>query len=122
SHLSRFPCRVIPYGIDLEQFSPREPRAARHALGLPQDKLLVAAVAANWDNPHKGGDLLLDIAAGLRGQRLGRVVAAGRMTPPTRQRLEGQGAIVRDGLHSADTIRGIFSACDGALLFSKAAN
>src|SRR5262249_10561830 len=61
-------------------------------------------------------------AAALRAGRLGRVVVAGRMAPATRQRLEQQGAIVRDGLHGAETVRDVFSACDGALVLSKEEN
>jgi glycosyltransferase involved in cell wall biosynthesis len=122
SHLAWAPRRVVPYGIDLEQFAPTEMAGARRALGLPAEKLLLAAVAASWDNPYKGGDLLLEIAAAVHERKLARVVAAGRMAPATRQRFLERGAIVKDGLHGPDVVRQIFSACDGALVLSRQEN
>src|SRR5262249_59392189 len=35
--LRRFPRSVIPYGLDLEVFQPRDRRVAREVLGLPSD-------------------------------------------------------------------------------------
>jgi hypothetical protein len=35
--LGRFPRSVIPYGLDLEVFQPRDRRVAREVLGLPSD-------------------------------------------------------------------------------------
>lgn len=46
--------RVIPYGIDLTQFRPGDKTAARRALGLETDAVLLLA-SANWirQNPWK---------------------------------------------------------------------
>jgi glycosyltransferase involved in cell wall biosynthesis len=122
SHLRDFPTRVIPYGIDLTAFAPLDQQAARRALGLPADGMLLAAVAANWDNPHKGGDLLRDIAAAASEHKLAQVVVAGRMSVTTRQALQDRGALVLDGFQGKDVVRQAFSACDAALVLSKEEN
>lgn len=122
SHLAWSPRRVIPYGIDLSEFTPKEMRHARRELGLPEHGLLLAAVAANWDNPYKGGDLLQDIAAAVSEKRIGRVVVAGRMGPGTRQRLLERGAILKEGLQGPAVVRDVFAACDAALVLSRQEN
>jgi glycosyltransferase involved in cell wall biosynthesis len=56
---ARMPRRVIPNGIDLDLYKPLDRRAARQALNLPQDKLLVlfGAMASTTDR-RKGFHLL----------------------------------------------------------------
>ena len=59
SLLRRFPIHIIPYGLDIECYSPRDPNILRELLDLPQDKLLVAfgAFEATRD-PRKGWEVL----------------------------------------------------------------
>jgi glycosyltransferase involved in cell wall biosynthesis len=118
---------VIPLGIDLTQFSPLPQAQSRQVLQLPREGILVAAVAASWDNPHKGGALLLEVVRGLkeadmRGEKLGQVVLAGRMEESTRRSFLEAGAIVLDGMQGSDTIRHVFSACDASLMLSGQEN
>lgn len=56
--LGRFPCTVIPNGIDEAQFFPVDPKIARAALDLPIDKKVILFVAENLQNPRKGFDYL----------------------------------------------------------------
>lgn len=54
------PSRVIPLGVDLETFHPKDRQAARAAIGLPpevHDKFIVGCVARN--QPRKRLDLLV---------------------------------------------------------------
>jgi glycosyltransferase involved in cell wall biosynthesis len=122
SHLGRFPVHVIPNGINLSVFSPLDQAAARNTLELPKESLLVCAVASTWDNPHKGGDLLFELAHQVSVERLGRLVVVGRMGTEMREQLVAHGAVVRDGWHGNDDLRAVFSACDGFLLLSRSEN
>lgn len=59
--LGHLPVTVIPNVLDTTVFRPQEPGRCRAALGLPQDRLLVAfgAIHAGAD-PNKGFDLLVE--------------------------------------------------------------
>jgi glycosyltransferase involved in cell wall biosynthesis len=52
-------CAVIPNGFDTSVFRPQERRAAREALGLPQDGRIVLFNALDVDNPRKGMQFLV---------------------------------------------------------------
>lgn len=65
SLLGRFAVHVIPYGLDLEDFAPRDRRAARETLGLPQDKRVLLFVAASATNQRKGFGCLAEALKGL---------------------------------------------------------
>lgn len=52
--------QCIPYGLDLELFRPLDRRAARQALGVPQDAKVVLFVAAKVTQKRKGLAYLLD--------------------------------------------------------------
>jgi len=122
SHLGRFSVRVIPNGVNLNVFAPMDQSLARGKLRLPRESLLLAAIASNWDNPHKGGDLLHELARRMRAQQLGRLVVVGRMGALLRGQLTDWGAIVRDGWHGNEDLRDVFSACDGFLMLSRSEN
>jgi len=49
---------VIPNGLDLEVFQPRDKYTARELLNLPQDKKLILFGAQQAARSRKGGDLL----------------------------------------------------------------
>jgi glycosyltransferase involved in cell wall biosynthesis len=57
--LGRFPCHVIPYGLDLKTFQPREQALAREVLGLPVNRKIILFVAQSLSNRRKGFDLLV---------------------------------------------------------------
>lgn len=56
----RFQVSVIPYGLDTDDFAPRDRNAAREALGIPRDARVVLFVAQVLNNRRKGFDLLVD--------------------------------------------------------------
>jgi glycosyltransferase involved in cell wall biosynthesis len=58
--------RVIPYGLDLHQFSPMNKLQARHELGLKSDAFLVGFGAADLATPRKGIKHLLNALRQLR--------------------------------------------------------
>jgi glycosyltransferase involved in cell wall biosynthesis len=53
-----FPVSVIPYGVDVEIFKPRNQSAARRALDLPQGARVILFVAQSTANRRKGFSLL----------------------------------------------------------------
>lgn len=61
--LSRFRVETIPYGIDLDDFSPRGRSAARDVLGIPQDAKVVLFLSEMVDNRRKGFSLLTQALA-----------------------------------------------------------
>ena len=63
--LSRFPVTLIPYGVDLEEFAPRDRRFAREVLGIPQDAQVVMFVSDDLTNRRKGFSFL---SAAMSGQ------------------------------------------------------
>lgn len=54
-----FECTVIPNGVDLEEFTPIPPDAARVAMGIPEGFRIVAFVAESATNLRKGLDHLV---------------------------------------------------------------
>ncbi len=58
--LSRFPVCVIPYGLDLDEFRPRQREQMRELLGIAQDARVVLFVAEELENRRKGFSLLLE--------------------------------------------------------------
>ncbi len=90
---SPFKIAVIPCGVDLNLFRPRDSRVARRRLGLPADKRLILYVG-RFD-PLKGLDILLRAVArldDLTGVQL-VVIGGDRGSAAERERLEG---LVRD--------------------------
>lgn len=57
--LGRFACGVVPYGLDLNVFRPRDCRAARDLLGIPLDGAVVLFLADNISQYRKGPHLLV---------------------------------------------------------------
>src|SRR5439155_1392261 len=54
-------CDVIPNGLDLEHFRPRDAASCRERLGLPRDRLIVLTGGVNvLTDPNKGLDLMRD--------------------------------------------------------------
>ena len=122
SHLGRFPIEVVPNGVDTAKFAPAERSSALEALGLREDRRYVTAVAGNWDNPHKGGQVLLQVAELLANSGLAKLLIVGQTSEPARSRLAARGAVLLGGNLGADAIRQVYVAADAALVFSRNEN
>jgi glycosyltransferase involved in cell wall biosynthesis len=59
SLLQRFQVDVIPNGLDVETFAPRDRHVAREVLGFPHDRRIILFAADNVSDYRKGMDLLL---------------------------------------------------------------
>jgi glycosyltransferase involved in cell wall biosynthesis len=65
SLLSRFEIKVIPNGIDTDDFAPRNQCYARETFGIPQDARVLLFVAQDITNPRKGMAELIQTLRGL---------------------------------------------------------
>ena len=63
--LSRFSCSVVPNGLDLNVFQPRERRVAREVLGIPLDARVVLFNAFNTNEFRKGYHIFMKMMDGL---------------------------------------------------------
>jgi glycosyltransferase involved in cell wall biosynthesis len=54
----RFDVSVIPYGLDLSRYAPRDRRTARELIGVPADARVVLFVALDLESQRKGHRLL----------------------------------------------------------------
>ena len=76
--VGRFRRSVIPYGIDLEVFQPRDKKAARQRFGIPADARVVLFNAFNVGEYRKGYHLMREMLAGIGSGRDIFLLSAGR--------------------------------------------
>jgi glycosyltransferase involved in cell wall biosynthesis len=68
SLLGRFPSVIIPNGLDVDDFAPRDRAFARDTLGVPRDKKVVLFIADSINNKRKGFDYLVAALEKLRNR------------------------------------------------------
>ena len=81
SLLGHFPISVIPYGLDINVFSPRDRQAARSLLGIPESAEAIAFVASSSQRRIKGFPLLDEALAGLKGEKNLLLLSVGEGEP-----------------------------------------
>lgn len=77
----RFPLSVIPYGLDLDDFAPRDRAACRDILGLPLDAKILLFVADGLNNERKGFALLTAALAALPRDEAYAILSVGGSKP-----------------------------------------
>jgi glycosyltransferase involved in cell wall biosynthesis len=65
SLLSDWPVTVIPYGLDVDDFAPRDRRLARTVLGIPPDAAVILFIAHAVEERRKGFARLAEALADL---------------------------------------------------------
>lgn len=85
--LSRFPVTLIPNGVDLDEFAPRDRRLAREVLGIPHTAHVVMFVSDELANRRKGFSLLVDALSGMTQHQDFFLVSVGRGQSPMTARL-----------------------------------
>jgi glycosyltransferase involved in cell wall biosynthesis len=68
SLLGRFASTIIPNGLDISDFAPRDKGFSRDTLGVPRDKKVVLFVADTATNKRKGFDYLARALEGLKSR------------------------------------------------------
>ena len=64
--LGRFPVTVIPYGLDVDAFAPRDRGFARDVLGLPRDGKVLLFAAHTVGERRKGFSIIVEAVKDLR--------------------------------------------------------
>jgi len=82
SLFSRFPCSVIPNGLDTQVFSPKDPRVAREKFGIPLNARAILFLADGVHIPRKGFHLLVEALAGAEPDSNTFLVSVGPGFPP----------------------------------------
>src|SRR5205085_2749672 len=80
--LSKFSATLIPNGIDVEEFAPRDRRFAQEVLRLPEAAQVVMFVSDDLTNLRKGSSFLSEALAGMAQNRNLFLVSVGRGKPP----------------------------------------
>jgi glycosyltransferase involved in cell wall biosynthesis len=73
---------TIPYGLDIDALSPRDPAAARRQLGLSEHAFVLGFGAASLTNRRKGFQELRAALTQLRGDNIVALVFGGGELPP----------------------------------------
>lgn len=108
SLLGRFECSVIPYGLDLEMFQPRDRHVARQLLGVPPDAKVLLFVADKVTDYRKGFFALDQALDGIAPDNI-FVVCVGREAPASIQRFRHLAA---DGIANDRVLSFVYSAAD----------
>jgi glycosyltransferase involved in cell wall biosynthesis len=80
--LSQFPVTMIPNGVDLEEFAPRDRGFARELLGIPQGAQVIMFVSDSLMNQRKGFSILTAALAGMTQVHNLFLLSVGRGKPP----------------------------------------
>jgi glycosyltransferase involved in cell wall biosynthesis len=76
-----FNVSVIPYGVDVDAFAPRDRQTARSFLGIPQQARVVLFLSDALNNARKGYPLLAQALAGLNNVAEIFLLSLGRGQP-----------------------------------------
>jgi glycosyltransferase involved in cell wall biosynthesis len=109
SLLSRFPCSVIPYGLDTDVFAPRDRLFARSSLGIAPDAKVILFAADGINVRRKGLHLLLNALKGLPSDQRVVLLSVGPGDPPTLQGFEGRHL---PPLDDDERLSSVYSAAD----------
>ena len=117
---SQYDTQVIPYGLDVAEFSPRDAQSIRPLLDIPKDARVILFLADAVGNRRKGGDLVVEALRLLKRTDI-VVVAVGA---GGRQMFSDCGLPVRcvDPIHDDRLLSLIYSAADLFCISSRADN
>lgn len=102
--------RTIPLGVNIEQFRPVERRCARQALGIAEERFVVGFACADFNDPNKGGAVLIDALRAVANQKPVTLLAFGSgKLPPVGDGIE----VVELGVLTSPRVQSLFySAAD----------
>lgn len=115
SLLGRFQVDVIPNGLDVETFIPRDPNIAREVLGLPQDRRIILFAADSVADYRKGMDLLLSAIEDLDSGHPVTLVSMGGGAADV-----PEGSVALDRINNARLMSFVYSAADIFVLPTRA--
>jgi glycosyltransferase involved in cell wall biosynthesis len=119
SLLGRFPVTVIPYGIDIDKFQPRDKRAVRDNYRIPMKARVILFVADWASEKRKGMDLLREAVQGMENDENLYFLAIGRGASTTGF---GPRAIGIDYVRDDAALSLIYSTADALVVPSRQDN
>lgn len=107
-HIRSF--QTIPLGVNVEQFRPIERRTARQALGITENRFVIGFACADFNDPNKGGLLLIEALRAVANQAAVTLLAYGSgKLPPVGEGIE----VVELGVLTSPRVQSLFySAAD----------
>jgi glycosyltransferase involved in cell wall biosynthesis len=123
SMLGRFPVSVVPHGLDLRTYRPRDGAERRRELGIPDDRTVLMAAGLDLTSRLKGADLLVEAMGQLPREmrRSAVLVLMGRRSEELEERIPMEvisTGYLRDDLDKART----YAAADIFVHPSRAEN
>lgn len=102
--------RTIPLGVNIEQFRPVERHCARQALGIAEERFVAGFACADFNDPNKGGAILIDALRAVANQKPVTLLAFGSgKLPPVGDGIE----VVELGVLTSPRVQSLFySAAD----------
>jgi len=109
SLLSRFPCSVIPNGLDTDVFAPRDRLFARSSLEIAPDAKVILFAADGLNVRRKGFHFLLDALRGLHSDEEVVLLSLGPGNTPS---IEGFSCRHLPPLDDDERLSSVYSAAD----------
>jgi glycosyltransferase involved in cell wall biosynthesis len=107
--LGRFASSVVPYGLDLDVFRPRDCRVARDVLGIPFDATVVLFLADNINQYRKGFHVLARVLQEVEATREVFLLSLGKDPTPELSRFRHAHF---DDITNDRTLSFVYSAAD----------
>ncbi len=120
--LRDFPISVIPNGVDLNSFRPRDRRQAKAAFNVPTDRFCFLFLAANLTDPRKGVGRLTKTLHEFGLPQNSVLLLAGNGSAELARTLSNPGVISVGYLDGVERVADCYAAADCMLLLSEADN
>jgi glycosyltransferase involved in cell wall biosynthesis len=111
--MGQYPINVIPYGLDVESFQPRDRAKARELLGVPPQATVLLFVAQWLEDKYKGMPILLEAIDRLKASPDLCLLTIGRGLPLQGSRLP---TISLGSISDEERLSFVYSAADIFLL------
>jgi glycosyltransferase involved in cell wall biosynthesis len=107
--IGKFPIHVIPNGLDILKFRPRDKHAARKTLGISPDEKVILFVSELITNARKGFGVLKNALANINTSKKVVLLSVGRDEPDV---CSGIRHIYLGTIENEDRMADIYSAAD----------
>ncbi len=104
SFLSSYAIRIVPNGVDVGAFAPRDSESVRASLKIRKGASVVLAVAADFRDERKGARYLLELARGLPPEIVCLVVGM-----PPRSRVEWPRNVIWTATNDVGELASLYS-------------
>ena len=113
--------RIIPNGVDLQIFHPRDKTSAKAFLGIAQNRVVVLIAATSLSNREKGAEFSVEAIRAIGGTRP-FIIVVGRVTEEFKTLLRGLDFISTGFLSSLEMLSFWYSMADVFVFCSLSEN